>query len=209
MKATHRLIAVLGLGFALAPFASFGQATGLSPAEATTPVQTAPAIAPEDQATKEQLEKLFDVMHARRQIQSMLKIIPTMMEKQVRQQFDETTAQISSGKKLTDEQRAAIDRVLHQYLSEAMNLYSTDEMLDDMTGLYRKYLTREDVDAMIAFYSSSAGQHLLEAQPKIVQEYMPLVMQRAQERMKTLTAKMMKDLAVLNESSGQAQPEKK
>ena len=36
---------------------------------------------------------------------------------------------------------------------------------------------------------SPAGQHLLDAQPKIAQEYMPLVMQRTQERTKTLTAR--------------------
>ncbi len=41
------------------------------------------AIPPEDQATKEQLAKLFDVMRIRDQMQSMRKIVPTMVQTQM------------------------------------------------------------------------------------------------------------------------------
>lgn len=153
--------------------------------------------------------KLFDIMRIRNQMQSMRKMVPAMVETQVREQMNAMTAQLSSGAKLTAQQRAAIDRILHKYVDKAMDLYPIDEMVEDMTVIYQKYLTREDVDAMIAFYGSSTGQHLLDAQPKIAQEYMPIVMQRASERMKSLTAEMMKDMATLKESAGQAQPTSK
>ncbi|HVH85810.1 MAG TPA: DUF2059 domain-containing protein, partial [Terriglobales bacterium] len=60
---------------------------------------------------------------------------------------------------------------------------------------------REDVDAMIAFYTSSPGQHLLDAQPKIRQEFMPMMMQRAQQRSQALTVELMKELNDLKQAS--------
>ena len=70
-------------------------------------------------------------------------------------------------------------------MERASDLYKSDEMIADMTALYQKYLTRSDVDGIIAFYSSSAGQRLLDIQPVIMQEYLPIVMQRMMDREKT------------------------
>jgi hypothetical protein len=67
-------------------------------------------------------------------------------------------------------------------------------MLEDMSGLYQRHLSGSDVDAFIAFYASPAGQHLLDAQPAIMQEYMPLVMSRMQQRSKALNDELMKEI---------------
>jgi hypothetical protein len=80
-------------------------------------------------------------------------------------------------------------------MQKAFSLYPVSEMLDDMSGLYQRHLTRSDVDAFIAFYASPAGQHLLDAQPAIMQEYMPLVISRMQERSKTLNEEFVKEMA--------------
>ncbi|HSZ16091.1 MAG TPA: DUF2059 domain-containing protein [Terracidiphilus sp.] len=206
MKTRSRWVAVLGAGLAFVPWAGFGQAITVSPSGAMTQEQAAPAIPPEDQATKEQLAKLFEVMRIRQQMQSMRRIVPMMVESQMREQLKTMNTQVAGGPKTTADQRAAIEQILRKYVDQAVNLYPIDEMIDDMTGLYQEHLSREDVDALIAFYSSPAGQHLLDAQPKIAQEYMPLVMRRAQERTKTLTAEMMKDLAALKQASKPAAP---
>ncbi len=76
-----------------------------------------------------------------------------------------------------------------------MDLYPPDEMVADMTVLYQQHLSRDDVDGMIAFYSSPAGQHLLDAQPLIAREYMPIVMTRVTERSKAMMKEMMKEMA--------------
>ncbi|HUB30055.1 MAG TPA: DUF2059 domain-containing protein [Terracidiphilus sp.] len=206
MNARLKWAAVIGL--VLAPMLSFGQAIAVSPSGAMAQESATPGIAPEDQPTKEQLTKLFEVMRIRDQMQNMRKIVPAMIETQMRAQIRAMSAEMSPGSKTTADQRAAVERLLHKYVDKAERLYPVDEMIDDASGLYRKYLSREDVDALIAFYSSAAGQHLLDAQPKIAQEYMPLVMQRTQERTKTLTAEMMKDLAALKNSTP-AQPAQK
>jgi uncharacterized protein len=67
-------------------------------------------------------------------------------------------------------------------------------MISDMTTVYQHHLSKADVDAMIAFYSSPAGQHLLNAQPAIMKEYMPIVMQRQRQATDQLTEEMQKDL---------------
>jgi hypothetical protein len=56
------------------------------------------------------------------------------------------------------------------------------------------------VDALIAFYSSPAGQHLLDAQPIIMKEYMPMVMKRTQERSAALIEGLTNDLEQLAKS---------
>jgi hypothetical protein len=63
-----------------------------------------------------------------------------------------------------------------------------------MTGLYQKYLTRSDVDGMIDFYGSPAGQHMLSQVPVIMKEFMPLVAQRMNERSKPLMDEFAKEV---------------
>ena len=69
-----------------------------------------------------------------------------------------------------------MQKVMSKYVGKAMDLYPADEMLADMTAIYQRHLSKDDVDGLIAFYSSPAGQHLLDAQPVIAKEYMPMVM---------------------------------
>lgn len=209
MKPNHAVAILFGAAILSLPTGVHGQAYAVSPSGTVTQEQTAPAIPSEDQATKEQLARLFDQMRIREQMQSTRKIISSSVESQLKEQMQAMVAQNSSGPQLTSSQRAELDQLMRKYMERALNLYSTDEMIADMTGLYQRYLTREDVDAMIAFYGSPAGQHLLDAQPKIAQEYMPLVMSRMTERSKALTAEMVKDVAALKESSGKTLPANK
>jgi hypothetical protein len=48
---------------------------------------------------------------------------------------------------------------------------------------------------LITFYGSPAGQHLLDAQPVIAQEYMPMVMGKVGQRSQAMTREMMKEMA--------------
>ena len=51
------------------------------------------------------------------------------------------------------------------------------------------------MEGLITFYSSPAGQHLLDAQPVIAQEYMPMVMGKVGQRSQAMTKEMMKEMA--------------
>ena len=194
MKKANCIAVVLGMGLALAPWTVLAQA-GQPGAAATAPAEAAtPAIPQDQQPTKEQLAKLFEVMRLRQQLQGFMKMMPAMVQQQVQTQMHEMASKMPGRKPITPEQQAAIDKMMNKYMEKALNLYPIDEMIDDMTGLYQRHMSRSDVDAFIAFYSSSAGQHLLDQQPAIMQEYMPIAMQRIQERSKALTDEIAKDM---------------
>jgi len=209
VRSKMRWIAGVGAALALLPPLTLAQAIQVSPSGVMTTEQPAPELRPEDQATREQLVRLFDVMRLRDQMLAMRRIVPAMMETQVREQMRLATSQLGQNSQLSTRQRAAVDQLVRKYVEEAANLYSVDEMIEDMIGLYQQNLSRDDVDAMIAFYGSTAGQHLLQAQPRIAQQYLPIVMRRATERTRTLTTEMMKDLAALKQSSPSAPPAQK
>jgi uncharacterized protein len=173
---------------------------------AASPDSTPPAIPPDQQPTKEQVAKLFEVMHLREQTASMMKTLPAMLQQQVREQEKAMMANLPDSARLTPELQASLDGVTDRYMEKVINLYPVDEMLDDMAAIYQRHFTREDVDAYTAFYTTPAGQHLLRLTPIIMQEYMPVVMQRMQERSKDLMAAMMKEMIDVVKSSAPAAP---
>lgn len=152
-------------------------------------------IAPDDQATTEQLGKLFDLMRIKDQVQQMRQVVPSMIQQQIQGAMKQTEANLPTGTKLTDEQRARMQQVMTKYVGKAMDMYPSDEMLADMTGIYQRHLNKEDVDGLIAFYGSPTGQHLLDAQPLIAREFMPIVMGKVQERSQAMTREMVKEMA--------------
>ena len=157
--------------------------------------KSAPVIAPENQATADQLAKLFDVMRIKQQMQSMKTMIPGMVQQQIQSAMKQTEADLPAGSRLIPEKREKMQAIMNEYVGKSMDLYPADEMLTDMTSIYQKHLSKEDVEGLIAFYSSPAGQHLLDAQPVIAQEYMPLVMGKVGQRSQAMTKEMMKEMA--------------
>ena len=189
MNTVSKFAALIGMVLALAPFAAYAQAPADQPATATT----AAVIPPDQQPTKEQLVKLFELMRVHQQVQSMMTMMRSMMQQQVSAQIKERAGKIPSGS-LTADQQAAIAKISDKYMQKAFNIIDIDELLDDMAGIYQRHISRSDVDALIAFYSTPAGQHLLDAQPVILKEYMPVIMQRVQERSKALTEEEAKEM---------------
>ncbi len=185
-----KFAAVIGFGLALCPWTVFAQAPAAAPAPETA---TAAVITSDQQPTKEQLNKLFEVMHLKDQMQSMMKMMPTLIQQQMKEQQKQFTSKLPGGA-LKPEQQEDISKVMNKYMEKALSAYSIDQMLDDMAAIYQRHLSREDVDAYIAFYGSPAGQHLLNLTPVMMQEYMPMAMKRMQESTKTLTDDMTKEM---------------
>jgi hypothetical protein len=189
--------------FAQAPEGQSGQGVQLMKHEIKLiqePVPESSAIPTDQQPTKEQLAKLFEVMRLREQLQSYMKMIPAMVQKQIKAQAKDLTSKLPGGGTITPELQATIDRTMDKYLEKALNLYPVDEMLDDLTTIYQRHLSRSDVDAFIVFYQSPAGQHLLDQQPAIMKEYMPVVMDRMQQRSKALTDELTREMEELSKT---------
>ena len=187
------------LGAAVIATSAFLFAQNAMPTEHTgAAVQAGQAthtVPADQQPTREQLVKLFDVMRIRQQMQSMRQIVPGMVSQQIQSAMRQTEAALPAGTKLTPEQRDAMQKVMSKYVAKAMDLYPADEMLADMTTIYQQHLSKDDVDGLITFYSSPAGQHLLDAQPVIAKEFMPIVMGKVTERSQAMTKEMTKEMA--------------
>lgn len=202
MNRTCKFATVVGMGLALASYSAFAQAPSAPQAGAAAPeAVAAPVIPPDQQPTKEQLAKLFEVMRLKEQLASMTKMMPALMQQQMQEQAKQMRKDHPEMASMTEEQQQASAKVMSKYMGRVMNLYTSDEMIADMASIYQKHLTQPDVDGMIAFYSSPAGQHLLDIVPVIMKEFMPVVMQRINERIKPLTDEMTKEMAEIIKST--------
>ncbi|WP_263358535.1 DUF2059 domain-containing protein [Acidicapsa ligni] len=184
-----RFATVVALGLILLSTAVVGRAQVAG--QASTEAATVPA---DDQPSKEQLAKLFELMRVRNQMTAMMKALPVMMQQQIANQIKTMKANLPNGATITPDQEASIDKLMGKYMQKAVELYPAEEMISDMSAIYQRHLSREDVDALIVFYSSPAGQHLLDMTPTILKEYMPMVMDRMATRSKALTEEMMKEM---------------
>jgi hypothetical protein len=183
------------------PVAARTQAYAVGADGQTQQEKHAATIAPEDQATTEQLRKLFEVMRIKEQMQAVKQMVPSMVSQQIETSMKQTMDGLPAASKASAEQRERMQQVMAKYVGKSMDLYPPDEMLTDMAAIYQRHLSKDDVEGLIAFYSSAPGQHLLDAQPVISQEYMPLVMGKVAERSRTLTQEMMKEMAAITPST--------
>ena len=203
MTRNYRIAIFLGVASMLAPGFALAlasrPATGvaaqepaIAPAPEARPAAIPPAIPPEDQATKLQIGNLFEVMHVRQQFVSTLNTMTALARQQMDAQMKEVSAR--TGTSLTPEQQEAARKVTDGFMEKATHVVTSDELIDDMTAIYQRHFTKADIEAAIEFYSSPAGQHMLSEQPAILKEYMPVVMKRMNERMKTLIDEMAGDM---------------
>jgi hypothetical protein len=104
----------------------------------------------------------MDLLHLRAQLQQYFDGVGKQARLGAEEGFKQKVPNASP------EQLAEIDKF-------ADNLFSDmpiDEMLDAMVPIYQKHLTKEDLDAILAFYSSPVGQKLQREQPAMMQEGM-------------------------------------
>ena len=191
MKSIRINAVILGAMLAICASMARAQATGDSAAPATVAV---PLIPEDQQATKEQLGRLFEVMRVKQQMGSITRSVRGVMQQQFQQQFEQMKRENPQMASMTEEQQQAMDKVMGGFMEKAMNLYAVDEMIADVTEIYQKHMSRPDVEATIAFYSSPAGQRVLDIVPAIMQEYLPKVMQKTQDRMKPLILELSKQM---------------
>ena len=161
---------------------------------------TVATVPPDQQATKEQFRKLFEVMRLRQQFEEMMKMLPNVMQQQIHMQIEQVTATMPGANAMTQEQRTALETLMKKYMEKVRTLYPADEMIDDAIVVYRRHMNRQDVEAYIDFFSSPPGQRFLNVQPVIMREYMPVAMERAQKRSRELNAEMAAELAAFEKS---------
>jgi len=140
--------------------------------------------------TKEDIEKYYEVMHVR----ELMKNVIEATSKQMRQLMHEELQ-----KRIPNAPPDMLTK-LDKLMDDSLKQIDFEEMLQAMTPVYQKHFSKSDLDALIAFYSSPAGQKILKELPAITSEamnastgimrkQMDLVMEKTQE----LVASMEKD----------------
>jgi hypothetical protein len=116
------------------------------------------------QASDAQVDRLLEVMRARSTVDAMLPQVLATQRKMV--------MQMTAGKPLTPGQQAGLDRMLDRSMNRIGSAMSWDRLEPVYRDIYRQTFTGEDMDAMITFYSSPAGQKLLDKMPQLMQNTM-------------------------------------
>ena len=107
----------------------------------------------------------------------------------------EINRQINSNTRLSPEQRAALQRASEQYIS-GMNreVFQSEELLNQMREISRNAMrqtyTQEEVDAMIAFYHTPAGQSVLNKQGDLTKTMMPPMMRLISQRYEQVSQRL-------------------
>jgi uncharacterized protein len=132
-----------------------------------TVAQTTVSIAP-DAASREDVQKLFDVMASREQMAQMMQKVFAQMRTLNRDEIKKRHPDI------TADQLASMDRQSEELLKN----FPLDEMLSDMIPIYQRHFTKTEIDALTAFFSSPAGQKYLHEVPAVTAETMRAVYPR-------------------------------
>lgn len=144
-----------------------------SPANATDQSKTASAPAlPAEAPSKEQLIRLFDAMEIQKQVQGVMNAMGANVEKMMPFNVDA----------LTEKQKTAIAGLEAELFSKMMSPELIDSYVAQIIPIYQRHFTKSDVDGLISFYASPAGQKLLHEQPAITQESMTMVVPLMQKR---------------------------
>ncbi len=134
-------------------------------------VSTAP-----DAASKEDVMRLFDVMQSREQTQQIMQQLLTQMQSLSREQAKKRNPDIGDAEFARMEKESQ-DLIKH---------FPIDDMLNDMIPVYQKHFTKADIDALIAFYTSPAGQKFLHEMPAVTTETMQTVYPKLQAQIEAI-----------------------
>jgi hypothetical protein len=124
--------------------------------------------------SEESIRRLFEVTH----LSSLLDSYMTQVKTSVRAGLQQGMAD----KPLNDRQRQIMDDMGDKMVALMREGLDWPGLEAQITQVYRETFTQKDVDAMLAFYRSPAGQKAIAKQPQIMQQ----MSQYAMGRMKDL-----------------------
>jgi hypothetical protein len=148
--------------------------------------QQNPSDAP---SSKEDIEKYLDTMHARDLMKSTLDAVTKQMHQMIHDQL-----------KKQPNLPADFEARMEKTMDDMFKNFPTEDLLQAMIPAYQKHLTKGDVDALTAFYSTPTGQKILKEMPAMTAEAMQAssgviqkMMAQAQDRVQSEIAQMQKE----------------
>jgi hypothetical protein len=108
------------------------------------------------------------------------------------------------GQTLTPERQAVIDRMSAKMSAVASDMLTWDALLPIYMRTYRDSFTQDEIDGVIKFYKSAAGQAYVKKLPLVMQNVMREmqgVMKPAQEKMMAIQRETMQELKDLQDKN--------
>ncbi|HEY2498218.1 MAG TPA: DUF2059 domain-containing protein [Candidatus Angelobacter sp.] len=140
-------------------------ATKSRPASQGKKASSAP-VAAADAPTREDVLKLFNLLQVAKTMDAVVSTTKQQSMEVAQQMIQEKIPQASAAQK--KELREKIEGIMGQ----ALGPDAIKQMLEATIPVYQHHLTKADLQAMVAFYTSPVGQKILHEQPAMVQESM-------------------------------------
>jgi len=148
-------------------------------------------------ATKEDIQKYLDAVHSHDMMKQMMEAMSKPMHQMVHEQF----------MKDQDKLPADFESRMTKIMDDMLNSMPFDEMMDAMIPVYQKHFTKGDIDSLVAFYSTPAGQKMLHEMPAIMADTMAAAMPIIRKQIEGMTQRVQEQVAEMLKES--APPRKK
>lgn len=152
-----------------------------------TCAQQNPGDAP---ATKEDIQRYFDVMHTKEMMANMVDVMAKPMHQMIHEQY----------MKDKDKLPADFEARMNKRMDDYMKNFPWAEMLDATVPVYQKHFTKNDVDTLVTFYSTPTGQKLIRELPEITAESMQNMMPLLRKNMESMNQRMREEVAAMTKN---------
>lgn len=119
------------------------------------------------QSSDAQVDRLLEVMRARETLEAILPQVQASQQQMV--------AQLTAGQQLDAQEQEQIQRIMATTNARVGEALSWEKMEPVYRDIYTATFDTDDIDAMIEFYASPAGQNLLDKMPQLMQNTMAAV----------------------------------
>jgi len=153
-----------------------------------------PVRAEDQPASREDVVRMLNAIGMQQQAERM----QTVMLQQVK-----TTLPVMDDEHFSPAQRAKMQDITARMLADIMTAYPPSDAINDLVPIYQKYFTKDDVDAITAFYQSPSGRKFVEKTPEIMGEFMAVLMPQMQAKIKPIIDRYQKEMEGATRKIGQ------
>jgi hypothetical protein len=122
------------------------------------------AFANDAPPSDESLRELFKLVHTEETMNAMKPQLDAILTS--------STKEVSQGKEMTPERQAVMDRMRDKLVTAYNDSFSFEPLRRLLTRVYQATFTQDEIDGLIAFYRTPAGQALVNKGPLMGQNMM-------------------------------------
>ncbi len=126
-----------------------------------------------DPATREDVLKFFQVMRVHQSMEDVRNAAVEQAKASVRALLADELPHA------TAQQKAELESMVERMIQA----YTIDNTIEDLIPIYQKHMTKADLEAMTAFFSSAAGQKFLDTEPVIANDALQVVNAKTEKQM--------------------------